>query len=139
QLRGVGDGVRRHGRGWHPAEHLAVLQGEDAAVRVQETRRHVLFIFRERQLRSVRSGGEEGSAAGGEKTNVILSPRTAQCADGAVMTRPLTRRFAAPSPRFAGRGISCEVLLPACGEKVAGGRMRGVIRSREDGEGSRRE
>ena len=34
------------------------------------------------------------------------------------MTRPLTRRFAAPSPRFAGRGISREVLLPACGEKV---------------------
>src|SRR5213082_1165516 len=53
------------------------------------------------------------------------------------MTRPLTRRFAAPSPRFAGRGISREVLLPACGEKVAEGRMRGVIRSRTDGEGSR--
>jgi hypothetical protein len=50
------------------------------------------------------------------------------------MTRPLTCRFAAPSPRFAGRGISHEVLLPACGEKVvltrsvAKGkdRMRGV-------------
>src|SRR6266511_2050263 len=39
---------------------------------------------------------------------------------------PLTRRFAAPSPRFAGRGTSRYVLLPACGEKVAGGRMRGV-------------
>src|SRR5436309_14614990 len=38
--------------------------------------------------------------------------------------RPLTRRFAAPSPRFAGRGISREFLRPACGEKVAGGRMR---------------
>src|SRR5438132_9287402 len=63
---------------------------------------------------------------------LFLSPRTAQCADGAVMTRPLTRRFAAPSPRFAGRGISCEVLLPACGEKVAEGRMRGLIRSGYD-------
>src|SRR6266508_6056288 len=39
---------------------------------------------------------------------------------------PLTRRFAAPSPRFAGRGTPRYVLLPACGEKVAGGRMRGV-------------
>lgn len=53
---------------------------------------------------------------------------------------PLTRRFAAPSPLFAGRGTSNgevllavagrgrsdEVLLPACGEKVAEGRMRGV-------------
>ena len=38
---------------------------------------------------------------------------------------PLTRRFAAPSPRFAGRGISREILLPAGGEKVAEGRMRG--------------
>src|SRR5881409_893206 len=36
------------------------------------------------------------------------------------MTRPLTRRF-------AGRGISREILLPACGEKVAEGRMRGAI------------
>src|SRR6058998_3151039 len=50
----------------------------------------------------------------------------AHCAGGAVMTRPLTRRFAAPSPRFAGRGISRELLLPACGEKVAEGRMRGM-------------
>jgi len=57
---------------------------------------------------------------------VILSRGTAHSANGAVMTRPLTRRFAAPSPRFAGRGISHEVLLPAGGEKVAEGRMRGV-------------
>src|SRR5712691_6642685 len=68
---------------------------------------------------------------------VILSGRTAHCADSAVMTRPLTRRFAAPSPRFAGRGISREVLLPACGEKVvlsgAKDRMRGVIRSEGGG------
>jgi hypothetical protein len=49
------------------------------------------------------------------------------------MTRPLTGRFAAPSPRCAGRGISREILLPDCGEKVAEGRMRGVIRSRVDG------
>src|SRR5207302_9626576 len=34
-----------------------------------------------------------------------------------------------PSPRFAGRRISCKGLLPACGEKVAEGRMRGLIRS----------
>ena len=39
---------------------------------------------------------------------------------------PLTRRFAAPSPRFAGRGNSREILLPAGGEKVAGGQMRGL-------------
>ena len=42
-----------------------------------------------------------------------------------IAVTPLTRRFAAPSPRSAGRGISHEFLLPACGEKVAGGRMRG--------------
>ena len=31
---------------------------------------------------------------------------------------PLTRRCAPPSPRFAGRGVSREILRPACGEKV---------------------
>src|SRR5437867_4030487 len=41
---------------------------------------------------------------------------------------PLPRCFAAPSPRFAGRGISSESLLPAGGEKVAEGRMRGSAR-----------
>src|SRR5436190_2846425 len=52
---------------------------------------------------------------------------------------PLTRRFAPPSPSFAGRGTTSlgddvargrrrsVVLLPACGEKVPEGRIRGPL------------
>ena len=38
---------------------------------------------------------------------------------------PLTRRFAPPSPRKRGEGQRVVALLPACGEKVPEGRMRG--------------
>ena len=38
---------------------------------------------------------------------------------------PLTRRFAPPSPRKRGEGRRVVALLPACGEKVPEGRMRG--------------
>ena len=41
--------------------------------------------------------------------------------------KPLTRRYAPPSPRKRGEGQRGRVALrPACGEKVAEGRMRGV-------------
>src|SRR5437763_13175422 len=77
---------------------------------------------------------------------VIPSPATALHADDdAFITRPSpgpSTRFARsgpPSPRKRGEGQLVRAskfvaLLPACGEKVAGGRMRGV--SLEAGEAS---
>jgi aspartate kinase len=50
--------------------------------------------------------------------------------EGASCSAPLTRRFAAPSTRCAERGITQRDPSPrVSGEKVAEGRMRGVVRS----------
>src|SRR5437867_7868 len=64
------------------------------------------------------AGDQPRAELRGEGLEAAIARRNASRSEDAdPQRRPLTRRFAAPSPGFAGRGISREVFAPPAGRR----------------------